>query len=210
MENRTCDDVHTVAFGQSSLASANCRTAPRPCRTGAPRPSRGPTGSAVGCTKSPPYTWIAPVRWSFGIRHGVHRVVAEHRDVASDEFLAARLDEPVGAVADAPVERVVLLAGVDADRGPHPVIVREDPHARRPDDVQHREVGCAVQHGEAADLRLRARRSRRRDRRSARCSTSLIAPAGLGLRDCGTTVGEEGIEVEHAPGSRRANGRGKR
>ncbi len=51
-------------------------------------------------------------------------------------------------------EGVVLDAGVDADRGPHAVVVRVELHARCPHDVEHGELRCVVDEGDAALLRI--------------------------------------------------------
>src|SRR5918995_2117040 len=59
-----------------------------------------------------------------GIGYPVDGVVAQHHHLAGDELLAARLGQLPAIGAGAPVEAVVLLAGVDPDRRPHPVVVR--------------------------------------------------------------------------------------
>ena len=81
--------------------------------------------------KLPPYTWIAPVNAAERVRDGVHHVVAEQRDVARVQLLAPGRDH-VRPATFAPVEGVVLLPAVDRDRGPHPMVVRLQPHAGRP------------------------------------------------------------------------------
>ena len=55
-------------------------------------------------------------------------------------------------VGRAPVERVVFLAAVHADDGPHPVVVRIEGHARRPRDAQDGQLVGVVQWRDAAEL----------------------------------------------------------
>jgi hypothetical protein len=64
-------------------------------------------------------------------------VVAEEGDVALPELGPAAGHD---ALRGPPVEGVVLLAAVDPDGGPHPVVVGEDPHAGRPDHLDDREL----------------------------------------------------------------------
>jgi hypothetical protein len=58
------------------------------------------------------------------------------------------------ASSNAAPEAVVLAAAVDPDHGPHAVVVRHDRHLRRPDDVEDRQIGCAMQQLDAGARRL--------------------------------------------------------
>ncbi len=129
---------------------------------------------------------------------GVHGVVAEDDDVAGLELLAAGLGERAPFVVDAPVERVVLLARVDADGRPHQVVVRIELHVRRPDDVQHRQLRRVVDHPEPALLRLQ--RVGDLSRPGERLVQQFLdRPAGLRLRAGVLAGNDEVIEIEHRP-----------
>ena len=67
-------------------------------------------------------------------------VVSEwHGVFFADGLGASRLDFAIAARNGAP-ENVVLAPGVDADHGPHAVIVRQQRHPGGPDHVQNREI----------------------------------------------------------------------
>src|ERR1043166_1359044 len=92
---------------------------------------------------------------------------AQEDSVASLELLNARLNDAFGF---APVEVVVLSPAIQADHGPHAVIVRVDGHARRPDDVEDCQLGGAVQGYDFRSLRHTQR-------------TLHICPVGNGTPD---------------------------
>ena len=81
-------------------------------------------------------------------------VCAQTEHVADVEEATACLLQSLLAAA---VDRVRLGAAVDADGRPHPVIVGEDAHLRRPDHVQHREGVRAEQCVKVGLHRLRPR-----------------------------------------------------
>ena len=65
----------------------------------------------------------------------VDHVVSEDKHVPLDELRAAAVDQCASARRAASVEGIVLLAAVDADHRPHPMVVGEQRHVRRPHDV---------------------------------------------------------------------------
>ena len=137
--------------------------------------------------------WMAPVYRSRRVDHGVDGVVTEEGDVALEELRAAALHHPLGGP---PVEGVVLLAAVDPDGGPHPMIVREDAHARGPHDLEDRQVGGDV---DALDLRLGGGQ-RLGDGLGLGDGPNqhlLDGEAGLRLLRRGDAVSGEPVEVEH-------------
>src|SRR3954447_24560501 len=71
----------------------------------------------------------------------VDRVVSQEEHVTLVQLLPARRHD---RVAVTPVERVVLSTAVDADRGPHPMLVREQRDQRGPHDVEHGQVRRVV------------------------------------------------------------------
>ena len=134
----------------------------------------------------------------------VHEVAAVHVDRAGEPVrrVGDRMDHVVPSTSTSPApmslppestsrprrvgippeERVFFAAAVDADRGPHPVVVRVEAHLRSPNDVDDREVGPAVQElepavgraqrvghrGRVGDARVRAPRGSRAAARNRR------------------------------------------
>ena len=79
------------------------------------------------------------------IGHRMNDVLAQRRDVLFRQRLCSRCFDPFFAARQASPENVVFATRVDPDDRPHAVIVRQEVHPRRPDDIQDREVVCAVQ-----------------------------------------------------------------
>ena len=120
-------------------------------------------------------------------------VVAEQADVALAQILAARIDEPR---AVAPVEGIVLAAGVDADRGPHAMVVRPQVHARRPHDLDDGELGRNVEaHQFGALGRQRGGDRGRLRHRPLEHRLDRLARLGFAVR--GDAVADERVEIEH-------------
>ena len=79
------------------------------------------------------------------IGHRMNDVLAQRHDVLFRQRLCSRCFDAFLAVRQASPENVVFATRVDPDDRPHAVIVRQEVHPRRPDDIQDREVVCAVQ-----------------------------------------------------------------
>ena len=77
------------------------------------------------------------------------------------------------------------------------VVVREDPHAGRPHDVQDRQVGCVVEQGEAALGGRQGARPPPPARTPPARARSRTARRGLGLAHRLPTVADELVDVEH-------------
>jgi hypothetical protein len=96
-------------------------------------------------------------------------------------------------------EDVVLAAGVDADHGPHQMIVRHDRHARPPDDVEDRQIRSVIELLHLGPPRLAkpgddAGRigNRPRDDFAHRFVGRVFAHRGAAILD-------KAIEIEHSP-----------
>ena len=109
--------------------------------------------------------------------HGVDGVVAEHDDLTGIERAVVGLDDARAIVGVAPEELVLLAPGVDRDRGPHPVVVGEQRHPRRPHDVDDREVGRVVEEPRPPSLGASARVTSGA-LSTTRASTSRVARRG--------------------------------
>jgi hypothetical protein len=109
------------------------------------------------------------------VRHE-HEPPLDDRDLLAVFGLSAPLRQrpagadPFGLTA---IERVVLLAAVEADQRPHVVVVRRRRHARDPDDLQDGEVRRVMERG---DLPLPGRPEGRLDlaRRGYRALEDLL------------------------------------
>src|SRR4029450_8922622 len=83
-----------------------------------------------------------------GVGGAVDGVVAQQEHLGPGHRAATRLVEGAAAGTGAPVEGVVPLPRVDADGGPHQVVVGVEDHVGRPHDGEHGEVGRLAQPAE--------------------------------------------------------------
>src|SRR5712692_3632858 len=132
------------------------------------------------------------------IDHRVNDVTPErHRVAVAQGLCACGLDPATGIIGHAAPEDVVLTAGIDADNGPHLVVMRHDSHPWPPDDVEDRELGRAVEHLGSCALRLAQdlqNLARSGDRASDDFAYGLL-PHSLSAAD--TAVGDEPVQIKH-------------
>jgi len=143
--------------------------------------------------KSPPYTWMAPVRRGIGL---ITEWIA-WRPSGSASFSRADRLHLTAFAFDSPPEDVVLAAGVDADHSPHPMIVRQQHHSGGPDDVQDRQIGGAMQRLELRPLRLS---DRAQDRAGLADGARHHLPhrrVGVISAERGPAVLYEALRIEH-------------
>jgi hypothetical protein len=129
------------------------------------------------------------------VADGVDRVVAHRQRVAGVQAAAAALRQPP---AVAPEEPVVLLPAIHADEGPHAVVVRQG--RRQPgghDDAGDHEVVGSMEHLDSgAGLHGRGDSARLRQHP---LEDVLDRQHRVGPGASGDAVGDERVEVEHAP-----------
>ena len=90
-----------------------------------------------------------------GIDDGVDDVGAErHRLPLTERFGSSGLDPTSRITCWPPPEDVVLAARVDADDGPHPMVMRQLAHLRSPDEVENGEFRGSIEYVNLGTARL--------------------------------------------------------
>src|ERR1700730_3023883 len=135
------------------------------------------------------------------VGHRMDDVASQGKSVAfAQRFGACALDSAPRLARQPPPQDVVLATRVDADDGPHLVVVGHDGHPWPPDDIQDREISRAV---ERLDLRAAWLTQRLQDRPGSLDRPGYDFTHGLlGPRpsDSGTAVGFEKVEINHGHG----------